>query len=76
MQERILVVDDEEVHRNLANEVLAEEGYSVTLACSGQEALEKSKQCDFDLVISDLKMPGIDGMELLKRSKKAIRMYK
>lgn len=69
MEEKILVVDDEEVLRNLASEVLSEEGYQVSLASSGQEALERMKQKTFDLVIADLKMPGMDGMELLKRIK-------
>jgi len=69
MKEKILVVDDEEVLRNLASEVLSEEGYQVALASSGQEALDQMKQETFDLVIADLKMPGMDGMELLKRIK-------
>ena len=69
MQERILVVDDEEVLRNLADEVLSKEGYQVALASSGKEALDVMKQKEFDLIIVDLKMPGMDGMELLKRIK-------
>jgi CheY-like chemotaxis protein len=69
MREKILVVDDEQVLRDLASEVLSEEGYHVSLASSGQEALEQMKQMSFDLVIADLKMPGMDGMELLKRIK-------
>ena len=69
MKENILVVDDEEVLRNLASEVLSEEGYQVSLAGSGQEALEQMNQKTFDLVIADLKMPGMDGMELLKKIK-------
>ena len=69
MKERILVVDDEEVLRNLAKEVLSEEGYQVTLASSGEEALEQFKRNSFHLVIADLKMPGMDGIELLKKIK-------
>jgi len=68
-KEKILVVDDEEVLRNLAKEVLFEEGYQITLADSGEQALEFMKQEAFDLVIADFKMPGIDGMELLKKIK-------
>jgi CheY-like chemotaxis protein len=68
-KEKILVVDDEEVLRNLAKEVLSEEGYQVTLASSGEQALEFLKKASFDLVIADLKMPGMDGMELLKKVK-------
>jgi len=69
MKEKILVVDDEEVLRNLAKEVLSEEGYQVTLASSGDEALSCLKQGVFDLIITDLKMPGMDGMEFLKKAK-------
>ena len=63
------MVDDEEVLRNLAKEVLSEEGYQVSLASSGQEALEQMKEKPFDLVSADFKMPGMNGMELLKRIK-------
>src|ERR1700688_1835645 len=69
MKEKILVVDDEEVLRNLAKEVLSEEGYQVTLASSGEQAMEFLKKASFDLVIADLKMPGMDGIELLKKVK-------
>lgn len=68
-KEKILVVDDEEVLRSLAKEVLSEEGYQVTLASSGDQALEYLEQETFDLIITDLKMPGMDGMELLKKIK-------
>jgi two-component system, NtrC family, response regulator AtoC len=69
MKEKILVVDDEEVLRNLANEILSEEGYQVTLAGSAEEALEQMKQQTFDLVIADFKLPRMNGMELLKKVK-------
>jgi two-component system NtrC family response regulator len=69
MKEKILVVDDEEVLRNLAKEILSEEGYRVTLADSGEQAMEVLKQETFDLVITDLNMPGMDGMEFLKKVK-------
>ena len=68
-KEKILIVDDEEVLRNLANEILSEEGYQVSLAGSGEEALGYFNRDSFDLVIADLKMPGMDGMELLKKIK-------
>ena len=53
-KEKILVVDDEEVLRSLAKEVLSEEGYHVKLTISGEQALEFRKQEFFDLVIADL----------------------
>src|SRR5512139_1243749 len=62
---RILVVDDEMIVCESCKRILEEEGYEVEAALSGKEALEKMKAHPFDIVITDLKMPGIDGMELL-----------
>ena len=66
---RILVTDDEELVRWTFNQILSEEGYSVTLAETGEEALEFFKRSKFDLVILDIKLPGIDGIEVLKKIK-------
>jgi len=66
---RILVVDDEEIILDLFREVLEAEGYRVWTACNGEEAIEKVKTMPFDLILSDMKMPGIDGLELLERGK-------
>lgn len=63
----ILVVDDEENIRELYRDELAEEGYTVVLAEDGYEALEKFKSLRPDLVTLDVKMPGIDGLEVLQR---------
>src|ERR1051326_9583065 len=70
-RERILIVDDEENVCALFNRVLAKDGYDVDSAASGEEALAKLEERPFDLVITDLKMPGMDGMELLARGKAA-----
>jgi len=67
--ERILVVEDEEGMREFLNILLAKEGYDVTTCESGAEALEKFKERDFHLVVTDIKMPGIDGIEVLSRIK-------
>jgi DNA-binding NtrC family response regulator len=64
---KILVVDDELVICKSVQRILSPEGYEVETALSGQEALEKLGQESFDLVITDLKMPGMDGMELLAK---------
>ena len=64
---RILVVDDEEGIRFLYKEELEEEGYEVELAEGGEEALKKFSKSKPDLVILDLKMPGMDGLEVLER---------
>lgn len=64
---KILVVDDEESIRYLYKEELEEEGFAVEVAKSGEEALEKVSLFKPDLVTLDIKMPGINGIETLKR---------
>jgi CheY-like chemotaxis protein len=66
---RILVADDEPVMRNLLLRILETEGYRVTLASSAQEALEKLQDEKYDLLLSDVKMPGMSGFELLRATK-------
>lgn len=64
---KILVVDDEENIRELYRDELVEEGYRVELAENGFQALEKLATFGPDLVTLDVKMPGIDGIEVLRR---------
>lgn len=64
---RILVVDDEEDIRLLYQEELREAGYQVTVAVDGREALRMVQQGRPDLMTVDIKMPGMDGVELLRR---------
>jgi CheY-like chemotaxis protein len=66
---RLLVVDDEENIRFLFKEELEEEGYEVDVASNGIEALEKIKGSAFDLVILDIKMPGMNGIQALNEIK-------
>ncbi|RMG96981.1 MAG: sigma-54-dependent Fis family transcriptional regulator [Candidatus Dadabacteria bacterium] len=66
---RVLVVDDDASLRRILEYNLAEEGYAVATAASGEEALEKLDRAAFDLVVTDIKMPGMDGMDLLRRIK-------
>jgi len=63
---RILVVDDEEGVREFLAEALEDDGHVVTRAGDGREAAETIRAQAFDLLITDLKMPGLDGMELLR----------
>jgi DNA-binding NtrC family response regulator len=63
---RVLVVDDEVVVCESCRRILEEEDYEVECAQNGKEAFEKMKGNPFDIVITDLKMPGIDGMEVLR----------
>ena len=67
---RILVVDDEMIVCESCQRILEEEGYEVEIALSGKEAFEKMKAHPFDIVITDLKMPGIGGMEILRTFRK------
>ncbi len=69
--ERILVVDDEEMIRDLCYHILTGEGYQVTTAENGADALRELAQNPVDLMITDIKMPGIDGLELFERVKQA-----
>lgn len=69
MQNHILVVDDEENIRTLCKEILEEEGYKVTLAADGKDALAKMDRDYFDLYLVDMVMPSMDGLELIKRIK-------
>ncbi len=73
---RILVVDDEKGIRFLLSEALLMEGFEVALARDGQESLERLEMDDFDLVITDINMPRLDGMEMLKKMKKSGRKEK
>jgi DNA-binding NtrC family response regulator len=65
---KILVVDDERDICRALEFLLSREGYRVVTANNGQEALKKIESDDFDLVISDLKMEGIDGLRVLERA--------
>ena len=64
---RILVVDDERAIRNTLREILEYEKYMVDEAQNGQEAIEKVQSNDYDLVLCEIKMPGIDGIEVLDK---------
>ena len=66
----ILVVDDEPAMRLLLSSVLKDEGHDVTAAASGEEALQLIAKRHYHLVLTDLKMPGISGLELLKQVKR------
>lgn len=67
MAENILIVDDEERIRKLLNMYLVREGYEITEADNGEEALELAMEKDFHCILLDLMMPKMDGIEVAKR---------
>ena len=67
----ILIVDDEPLVRNSLSELLTLSGYAVSTAPNGKEALNLLKDYNADVIISDMKMPQMDGMQLLKHIKSA-----
>jgi putative nucleotidyltransferase with HDIG domain len=67
--EKILVVDDEEMIRDLCYHILTAEGYQVTTASNGTAAFEELNRNDMDMLVTDIKMPGMDGLELFERAK-------
>ncbi len=69
MEKRVLVVDDDRVVGQSFERVLANKGYHVDTALSGREAFEKYAGADFDMVFTDLRMPGQDGLEVARRIK-------
>jgi DNA-binding response OmpR family regulator len=69
MAEKVLVVDDERQIRDLLGEFLEREGYEVFLASAGEEAIELAERKIPHAILLDVKMPGIDGIEVCKRLK-------
>ena len=68
--EHILVVDDEQSMTEFISILLGKDGYRVVTANSGQEAIEKAADIRIDCVITDIKMPGIDGISVLEGIKR------
>ena len=67
--ETILIVDDEKNYLLVLSAVLEDDGYEVLTALNGSEALEIQKRSDLDLIVTDMKMPGMSGIELLENIK-------
>ncbi len=69
MPASILVVDDEAATQEILNSLLAAEGYRVATAGSGEEALTRIQDEEFDLIVTDIVMPGLNGLAVLERSR-------
>ena len=66
----ILVVDDDEITCSLLEEVLSKEGYAVEKALNGSEAIAKGGQRNYEVVLTDIRMAGVNGMEVLHTYRK------
>ena len=69
---RILVVDDDESIRNSLAAILRDEGYAVDVAASGGEAIRKSKETVYNLALIDIKLPDMEGIDILTRMKDTV----
>ncbi len=76
MKYTVLVVDDEKLVRWSVGQVLSDNDCEIELASSGEEAIEKAKQIKFDLIVTDLKMDGLNGVETVREIKKILPKIK
>ena len=70
---RILVVDDEPIVQQFLTEVLTEEGHEVEIVDNGDDALERIDSEDYDVILLDVKLPGMSGIELYEYMQKAVK---
>jgi ATP-dependent Lon protease len=66
---KVLVVDDEEIARKNLEHILKKENYTVITAASGAEAIEMMEASDFDVVLTDIRMEKVDGIQVLEKAK-------
>ena len=64
---KVLIIDDERSIRNTLKEILEFEGHEISLAADGKEGLEMALAGNFDVIFCDIKMPGMDGVEVLEK---------
>lgn len=68
----ILVIDDDNIVRKSIEKLLKHEGYQTVTAGSAKEGLDKIKNGDFDLIISDIRMPGMNGVEAIRETRRLL----
>jgi DNA-binding NtrC family response regulator len=69
---RILIVDDDDTIRTTMKAILEDEGYTVDLAASGKEGVQKSKETSYNIALLDIRLPDMEGVQLLKLMKSAV----
>jgi DNA-binding NtrC family response regulator len=70
-ENKILVVDDDDTIRATMKAILEDEGYEVDLAASGKEGIQKAKETSYNIALLDIRLPDMEGVELLKLMKPA-----
>ena len=65
---KVLVVDDHLIVRETIEDILNREGYNITSTSSGEQALEVMRKEKFDILLSDIKMPGMNGLDLVEKA--------
>ena len=70
MSAKILVVDDDEMTRHFLSHILAQQGFLLESAADGEQALAFLKEKTFDIILLDIEMPGLNGLETLKQIRK------
>lgn len=72
MKKKILLVDDEGLVTKGLQSLLNKQGYDAVVAASGEEAIEQCKRSDFDLIVSDIRMPHLGGIETIKKIRQVL----
>ena len=73
---RILLIDDEELVVKSISRLLVKHGYNVSISSDGQQGIEKAKTEDIDLIICDIRMPGTNGIEVIKEIRNYCKINK
>ncbi len=73
MEKIILIIDDEGIITKTVGNLLSREGYKTQVANSGEEAIKKVKQNNFDLIVTDIRMPHMDGLETVINIKEYLK---
>ena len=76
MGKKILVIDDEKLVVESLKKLLKREGYDANIAKNGTEAMEQIQKNDFDLIVSDIRMPDINGIEIVKKIRDYLKQNK
>lgn len=75
MKNKILIIDDDDLVRKSVQKVLVNAGYNVTCAQDANRAIDEIKKWDFDLIVSDIRMPGKNGVETVREIREIVSQH-